>query len=50
MLVLKTDIALGDDVKDKLKAEVTRCTGEDCLVLDCGLSIERINLIKEQPL
>lgn len=50
MLVLKTDARLSNDVKAKLKEEVKRCTGEDCLVLDCGLSIERINVIKEQPL
>ena len=50
MLVLKTDAKLPNDIKSDLKEEVKRCTGEDCLVLDCGLSIERIRTLKEQPL
>lgn len=47
MLVLTTEQTLEPEIKEKLRQEVMARTGEDCLILDCGLQLTQILLEKD---
>ena len=49
MLVLKTDVELNPEWKEQLRSKVKETTGEDCLILDMGLTLEQIELKRERP-
>lgn len=50
MLVLRTELSLTSEDREKIRAEVKKHAGEDCIILDCGLRLEEVRLKKEQPL
>lgn len=48
--ILKTDAKLDSAHKEILREDFKERTGEDCLILDCGLTLEYFPGKKEQPL
>ncbi len=50
MLVLKTQCILSAEAKETLRRNVEEKTGEPCLILDGGSSLERVRVKKDQPL
>ncbi len=50
MLVLRTQACLTTEVKEALRAEVKKHTGEDCMILSHGIDIGEIQLKRESTL
>lgn len=48
MLFLRTDADLPSKTREALRKEVKELTGEDCVILTCGLSVERIPVAKDK--
>ncbi len=47
VIVLSAPMELSPDVKRKLRDEVQEKTGEDCIILDCGVQIMQISVKKD---
>lgn len=50
MYMLKTKMELKPETRERLRKSFKEHTGEDCLILDCGLTLEYVPTKKEQPL
>lgn len=50
MYILRTEATLDSEKREALRRAFRERTGQDCLVLDCGLTLERVQVKKEQPL
>lgn len=48
MLFLKTDADLSTDAIDMIRNQIKERTGEDCVILPWGLSVERIPVAKDK--
>ncbi len=50
MYVLQTNAILSTEKREALRLEFRERTGQDCLILDCGLKLEKVRIKREQPL
>ena len=50
MLVLRTKFDPTPAVKEALRSEVKKHTGEDCIILSFDMELSEVHLKREQPL
>lgn len=50
MLVLHAQFDLTPEIKEALRSEVKKYTGEGCIILDHGINLSEFHLKRERPL
>ena len=48
MLVLRTEQAVSNEHKEVMRQKIKELTGEDCIILDHGIQLERVPMKKDR--
>ncbi len=48
MLFLKTEASLSKEEIEAVRSQIKERTGEDCVILTCGMTVERIPVKKDK--